>query len=65
MDRAGTLQTFVLVYQNIYAIRSLLSPHEVPSSLTDCYFQKYHVVGSEDKVLKSTKTESSSVLRIK
>jgi hypothetical protein len=65
MNRAGALQMFVFVYQKIYAIRSLLSPHEVPSSLTDCYFQKYHAVGSEDTVLRSTNTERSSVLRIK
>jgi hypothetical protein len=65
MDRAGALEMFVFVYQKISAIRSLLSPHEVPSSLTGCYFQKYHVAGSEDKVLRSTNTERSSVLRIK
>ena len=65
MNGAGALEMFVSEYKKIHAIRSLLSPHEVLSSLTDYYFQKYHVVGSEGTELRSTNTERSIVLRIK
>jgi hypothetical protein len=65
MNTAGALEKFASFYQTIYA-RSLLNPHELPSSLTIYYLQKcHHAVESEDTVLSSYNTESSIVLRIK